>query len=131
MIIGIGIDSVEVERFLDWHKKSHDSLARIFSDNEIEYCLSNKKKSAQRFAARFAAKEAVTKALHAAFTHHSFSLLHIAKNVHVAKNALGVPQLSINWQHILPTNFSNLDITSHISLTHTDTFASAFVILEK
>ncbi len=63
MIIGIGIDSVEIHRFADWHLKSSTSLKRIFSEAEINYCLRIQSKSAERFAARFAAREALFKAL--------------------------------------------------------------------
>ena len=63
MIIGIGIDIVDLDRFqrmLDRHGKRF--LAKTFSEEEIAYCQS-RKNPAQHFAARFAAKEAVFKAL--------------------------------------------------------------------
>ena len=39
MILGIGIDAVEIERFKDWHTKPVNQLMRIFSAEEIAYCL--------------------------------------------------------------------------------------------
>ena len=39
MILGIGIDTVEVIRFGDWH--SRFDLQRLFSESEIAYCRSN------------------------------------------------------------------------------------------
>ncbi len=64
MIIGIGIDLVEVRRveriIFRWQDRF---LRRIFTDQEIRKC-NNKKNPAQRFATRYAAKEAVVKALY-------------------------------------------------------------------
>ena len=63
MIIGIGIDLVDVRRMesiiFRWHEKF---LRRVFTEKEIRYC-NNKKNPAQRFATRYAAKEAFIKAL--------------------------------------------------------------------
>lgn len=63
MILGIGVDIVDVRRIerivVRWQDRF---LRRIFTDNEIRYC-NNKKNPAQRFATRFAAKEAFIKAL--------------------------------------------------------------------
>lgn len=63
MIIGIGVDLVDVKRFesiiFRWQ---HRFLKRIYTDKEIRYC-NTKKHPAQRFATRFAAKEAFIKAL--------------------------------------------------------------------
>ena len=58
MVKGIGIDSIEIARFRLWHTYSYRQLSRIFSSEEIDYCLSNIIKSSERFAVRFAAKEA-------------------------------------------------------------------------
>ncbi|MBI4366993.1 MAG: holo-ACP synthase [Deltaproteobacteria bacterium] len=64
MILGIGIDIVDVRRIegiiFRWQERF---LRRIFTDREIKYC-NNKKNPAQRFATRFAAKEAFVKALY-------------------------------------------------------------------
>lgn len=57
----IGIDIEEIKRFSK-NIKNKSFLSRIFSKEEIEYCLS-KKNSVQHFAVRFAGKEAVWKAL--------------------------------------------------------------------
>lgn len=63
MILGIGVDLVDVNRIeaiiYRWQERF---LRRVFTDTEIRYC-NNKKNPAQRFATRFAAKEAFIKAL--------------------------------------------------------------------
>ena len=62
MIVGTGIDIVEVFRMRDAISKWGDSfLTKVFTGKEIKY--SNSKRFApQHFAARFAAKEAVVTA---------------------------------------------------------------------
>lgn len=57
----IGIDIEEVKRFSKLIKDK-TFLKRIFSEGEMNYCLS-KKNSPQHFAVRFAGKEAVWKAI--------------------------------------------------------------------
>src|ERR1041385_8066346 len=62
MILGTGIDLIEVARIAASHEKFGDRfLQRILRPAEIAYCVSHKK-PAPFFAARFAAKEAVSKA---------------------------------------------------------------------
>ena len=62
MILGTGIDIIEVTRIRDSHKKFGDRfLDRILLPGEIAYCLSHKDPT-PHLAARFAAKEAISKA---------------------------------------------------------------------
>lgn len=63
MVIGIGIDIIEIERIQESIENFQDKfLNKIFTENEIKYCT-GKKNQYQHFAARFAAKEAIIKAL--------------------------------------------------------------------
>ena len=62
MILGIGIDIIEVARIqASYEKFGERFLKRILHPNEIAYCLSHKA-PAPFLAARFAAKEAISKA---------------------------------------------------------------------
>jgi holo-[acyl-carrier protein] synthase len=62
MILGIGIDIIEVARIKASHEKFGGRFAsRILLPDEITYCLSHKN-PAPFLAARFAAKEAISKA---------------------------------------------------------------------
>ena len=62
MILGIGIDIIEVERIRSSHERFGERfLNRILHPNEIGYCLSHRV-PAPFLAARFAAKEAISKA---------------------------------------------------------------------
>ena len=62
MIIGIGIDIVEIDRIEHAAIQRQRFLERIFTPAELKYCLS-KSQPYQCLAARFAAKEAVFKAV--------------------------------------------------------------------
>lgn len=63
MLVGTGIDVVEVERIAQSIERyGARFLERVFTAGEIAYCQ-HKKNSAESFAARFAAKEAGAKAL--------------------------------------------------------------------
>jgi holo-[acyl-carrier protein] synthase len=125
MIRGMGIDAVETERFVSWHLYSRTQLSRVFSPDEIEYCLSIPVKSAERFAARFAAKEAFFKALSAAVPDHGLSLLTILRNVSVIRRN-GAPILQVNWQF-----FGILEYTVHVSFAHEKMMAIALVVFEE
>lgn len=63
----IGVDVVEIERFrrLDY-SRYRPFYERIFTQREIDYCLSFKT-PAPHFAANFAGKEAIYKAIHGRF----------------------------------------------------------------
>jgi len=62
MVLGIGIDIIEVARIQASHERFGERfLKRILLPSEIEYCLSNRV-PAPFLAARFAAKEAISKA---------------------------------------------------------------------
>jgi len=69
MLVGTGIDMIEIERIAQSIARYGDRfLARIFTPGEIAYCQ-RKKNSAESFAARFAAKEAGAKALGTGIQH--------------------------------------------------------------
>ena len=63
MILGIGIDIIELERIQKAIDRWGDHfLKHVFTDEEIRYAKEHKFPT-QHFAARFAAKEAIFKAL--------------------------------------------------------------------
>jgi holo-[acyl-carrier protein] synthase len=125
MIIALGIDFVEIERFRHWHTYRQKQLGRIFSQEEIDYCLSEPKKSAERFAVRFAAKEALFKALCQFYPEKQFKLLILAKNCEIIKTTVA-PELSVDWNAL---NIPKLKVL--VSLTHTRQTASAAVIIQE
>lgn len=126
MILGTGIDSIEIHRFASWIKYSDKQLEKIFSPDEILYCRSNSCKSAERFAVRFAAREALFKAM--SFLNQPISFLKLCKATQIIKNFYGKPQIIIQWELL---NRADINCIIWLSLTHTVTTATAFVIIEK
>ncbi|MFC1842873.1 holo-ACP synthase [Candidatus Dependentiae bacterium] len=132
MVSGIGIDSIEIERFSQWADYPHDKLAKTFSKTEIAYCLSNKQKSAERFAARFAVREALFKALSQALPGNSIPFFTVCQNICVSKESNGNPILQVNWENIL-THYDKKPITGFrtlVSITHTKKVATAIVLCD-
>lgn len=122
MLFAIGLDATEIARFAEWHAKSKKQLARVLTALEIDYCLHNPAKSAERFAARFAAKEALFKALSQQYPGHTVPFLTVCRSAEVViKRA---PELIVAWQKLgLPP------CKTHVTITHTQTTAIALVIL--
>ena len=115
MIIGIGADIIEVNRIKNLAEKSPRFLQRIFTPEELHYCES-KKNRFQHLAARFAVKEAFFKALGRKIRWTDVGVVNLAS---------GKPMLKIKTKKTLP-----FDVT-HVSLSHLQDYAIAFVILEK
>lgn len=118
MILGIGIDLVEIERFADWHTKPVSSLERIFHPDEIAYCLSEPAKSAERFAVRFAAREALYKALSSLEKYKRTPFLTLCKKIWVSNGKLYTLGLLSG------------EIQVHLSLSHSRLGACALVVIE-
>ncbi|MCL2184446.1 MAG: holo-ACP synthase [Treponema sp.] len=123
MIVGIGIDIVEIKRMEYWTENSK-LIERFFHSEEISLASSKKNNAAQTFAARFAAKEAFGKAL-------GTGLSKIAlKDIAVINNENGKPQIKLYGT--AQEEFINSGATKvHISLSHEKENAIAIIILEK
>lgn len=63
VILGIGVDVVEVDRVRQALSRRPRLAERLFTPQEIAYCRKGRHHRFSRFAARFAAKEALLKAL--------------------------------------------------------------------
>ncbi len=124
MILGTGIDIIEVTRIRDSHKKfGKRFLDRILLPDEIVYCLSHKD-PAPHLAARFAAKEAISKAfgtgIGAKFGWHDSE---------VGRKDSGQPFVILHGKGeslMLELNGTGF----HLSLSHTQEHATAVAILE-
>lgn len=128
-ILGVGIDSVEIERirlFINFDKKQ---LNKIFSDQELKYCLRIKAKTAERFAGYFAIKEAAYKATNFLLK-KQVSFLFFCKNIEIVKNQDSAPSIMINWESI-KSNKPNTSFRFFVSMTHTKSTATAIVICSK
>ncbi|TET06862.1 4'-phosphopantetheinyl transferase superfamily protein [Candidatus Dependentiae bacterium] len=130
MIVGIGIDSIEIERFSQWHTYAQTTLERIFSSQEIDYCLKIPIKTAERFAVRFAAREAFYKALCIMASDLHFPFLTVCKKISIEVEAL--PKLVVDWNSLLYTQRKEQSsLIPYLSMSHNQTTALALVIIEK
>jgi holo-[acyl-carrier protein] synthase len=128
MLKGIGIDLVEIERFSHWESYYGSRLQKVFTQEEIDYCLKNRSLSAARFATRFAAKEALYKAL-SPYLAPSTSFQSLCRHCSLTVSATG-PHMNVNWEKLgFPLGGTNT-LQVHLSLTHTATTAGAVVICE-
>jgi holo-[acyl-carrier protein] synthase len=123
-MLTVGIDSVDIERFIPFMGYSVTRLLRIYTAQEITYCLQEPVKTAERLAARFAAKEAFYKALIPRTSSH-VAFLTVCSACSLQPNERGIPLLVIN-KDLLGLNDS-LDV--QVSVTHTSSVATAIVIL--
>ncbi len=122
MIIGIGVDIVEIERFKRLTERWGERLLnRIFTQREIDYCLS-KKNPYQHLAGRFAAKEAVSKAIST-----GWSGIFRWKDVEVLNDERGKPVVIVYNQ--LKERFNSC--LFHVSISHSLNYAVSFVIIER
>lgn len=120
MILGIGIDTVEVKRFANWHTKSEKQLLRIFSQLEVAYCLNVRVKSAERFAVRFAAREALYKGLSQAFPDYKIPFLTLCQSITITTSP--APSIEIK-KGFFPSH------TILLSFTHTHRHATALLMI--
>src|SRR6187397_1451692 len=123
MIIGIGIDMIEVERIDTRINRNNGFKEKIFSPDEINYCESQTNK-AENYAARFAAKEAFLKAIGTGLT-VSYEL----HEIEVIVNEAGKPSI------ILSGGFKELSVAGnwnniYLSISHLRAIACAVVIVE-
>ncbi|MBM3837862.1 MAG: holo-ACP synthase [Verrucomicrobia bacterium] len=125
MILGLGIDIIEVARIRASHERFGERfLQRILLPGEIAYCLSHKF-PAPHLAARFAAKEAISKAFG---TGIGSSLgWH---DMEVARKDTGEPFVVLHGagQKLLENRAGK---AVHISLSHTEFYAAAVAVLER
>jgi holo-[acyl-carrier protein] synthase len=124
MLIGTGVDLIEVERIAHSIERYGERfLRRVYTDHEIAYCR-GRRVSAESFAARFAAKEAGAKALGTGIsrgvTWNEFQ---------VARNPGGRPVLELRGRAALLAKELGVRAIS-LSLTHTGSLAMATVVME-
>ncbi|MEV0260837.1 holo-ACP synthase [Streptomyces sp. NPDC050617] len=121
MIIGVGIDVAEIDRFDAALRRTPGLAARLFVDREL-LLPSGERRGPASLAARFAAKEALAKALGA-----PAGLLWT--DAEVVTEASGRPVLSVRGT--VAARAAELGVRGwHVSLSHDAGVASAVVIAE-
>jgi holo-[acyl-carrier protein] synthase len=127
MVLSVGVDMVEVERI---RKALEDSRigkrfrARVFTENEIQYCEKKRRGRYESYAGRFAAKEAVMKALGRGWGSKVSWL-----DIEVARARSGKPEIVL---HDKTERLAAEQGMRHwsLSITHTAQHGLAFVVAE-
>jgi holo-[acyl-carrier protein] synthase len=116
MIVGVGIDVVDVGRFGDTLTRTPGLRPRLFTEAERELPLAS-------LAARFAAKEALAKALGAPAGLHW-------TDAEVRTDSHGRPLLEMRGTVAARATALGAE-TVHVSLSHDAGIASAVVVVER
>jgi holo-[acyl-carrier protein] synthase len=124
MILGIGIDLVEVSRVEDLVARHGErALHRIFTTAEVDRC-GRSRVPAESLAARFAAKEAFFKAIGTGWGRGL-----AWTEVEVVSAPSGAPEVRLSGAAERLARERGVTRV-HLSLTHTDALAGAYLLLE-
>lgn len=124
MILGTGIDAVEIERIQHAIERfGQRFLDRVYTAGEQKYCR-HKRSSAESFAARFAAKEAGAKALGTGISRGV-----TWTEIEVVRERGGRPGMRFHGRAAEIAARMGLE-NAALSLTHTKTLAMASVVME-
>jgi holo-[acyl-carrier protein] synthase len=124
MIVGLGVDIVEIERMAAALKRRPRMKERLFSEAERAYCDS-RGRPAVHYALRFAAKEAVLKALGTGFAGMRFTDVEVVREA----NGRPVPHLSGRAAEYA-AELGVIEMHLSLSFTHTTAVASAVALTE-
>ena len=122
MIIGIGIDAVDIGRFRAALERTPSMRHRLFVDEELSYVEAHAD-PVPSLAVRFAAREAVMKSMGVGLGAFDFH------DVWVSRVESGEPSLRIEGRARRLADERSID-RWHVSLTHSDSMAVAYVIAE-
>jgi len=124
MILGTGIDIIEVERIRRSIQRYGDRFTlRVFTADEVAYCR-DKTAWAVHYAGRFAAKEAVMKALQTGWS-GGVSW----KDITIVRDATGRPGVELTGG--AAGRAQRMGVKSwHLSISHSDVNAVAHAIAE-
>ncbi len=124
MILGTGIDIIEVDRITSSYAKFGDRFVnRILRPAEIAYCLSHKAPG-PFLAARFAAKEAISKAFGTGIGRQLGW-----QDMEVGRKDSGEPFVILH-DGGLKLLAERGGTRVHLTLSHTQSYAAAMAILE-
>ncbi len=124
MIIGIGVDLVEITRFRKVIERLKDRfIGRIFAPGEQQFCMEHRD-PVPHFAARFAAKEALFKALGTGWAKGVTWL-----DVEVQRERQDAPKIILHGEAQRLCAAMGVQ-KIHLSLTHSESRAIAMVVLE-
>ncbi|CAN5373235.1 holo-ACP synthase [soil metagenome] len=119
MILGVGIDLIEIARVAAALTRTPSMHARLFTAGEQAYCGGR----VASLAARFAAKEAVAKALGTGV--RGFTFL----DVEVVTDGLGRPSVRLHDRAAEVASAAGVAVV-HLSLTTSEQHAAAYAVAE-
>ena len=137
MIYGIGVDTVAIDRFRDW-VGNRKKLERFFHGVDREYIYSLPGSGAGRegvrrgggayaqqraIAGRYAVKEAFGKALGSGMLDMEL------RDIAVSRSSVGAPQVVLF--NDLSERMGGAGWRNHVSISYTDEYATAYVIIEQ
>ncbi len=123
MIVGIGTDIIEVNRIKIQIDKDPGFKHTLFTENEINYCES-KKSRYQNFSGRYAAKEAFFKALGTGWRNGmSYN------DIEIKNDKLGKPEITLSNKTKVFAKEQGIT-TIFVSISHTQEYATAYVVVE-
>jgi holo-[acyl-carrier protein] synthase len=120
VIRGIGIDAVDIDRFRRSLARTPSMQDRIFTERELAY-VAPKADPVPSLAARFASREAVMKAMGLGLGAFGFH------DVWVDHRDTGEPHLHVTGRALELASERGIT-TWHLSITHTDLVAIAYVV---
>ena len=126
MIIKTGIDIVNINRIARVYDYYGDKfLNKVYTEEEIEYCLSKKHMQVNSFAKRFAGKEAFVKAIGEGFKNISF------QDIEILNDSKGAPfvQLEQPLYDYLQNKYKIETLKISISLSDDTDYAVASVVI--
>ncbi len=124
MIIGVGVDVIEISRIEKvLTERGEKFTSKMYTRTEVEYCTRDRA-SAAHFAGRFAAKEAAMKALGVGWGRNAGWL-----DVEVTNDERGKPLLGMSGSAARTADSLGVK-RAHVSLSHSRGTACAVVILE-
>ncbi len=115
--VAVGVDVVDVARFRLALRRRPRLVERLFTPRERDDAADRP----ERLAARFAAKEAVLKTLGSGLGDASFL------SIEVQRHPSGAPSIVLHGGARDLAHARGIT-TLHVSLSHTDTVATAFVV---
>jgi holo-[acyl-carrier protein] synthase len=122
VVVGIGIDAVDLDRFGGVIARRKGMTARLFTPGERAYAEAATD-PIPRMSTRFAAKEATMKALGVGLGAFPF------RDVEVVRHGLGAPSLVLHRVALELAEEAGV-VSWHLSLTHTRQVAVAMVVAQ-
>jgi len=127
MIVGIGVDIVEIERISKLVKRQKSAISRFLTIEEQQLLQGKSEERQTEFiAGRFASKEAGAKALGTGIG-ATISFL----DMEIVPTELGKPEMKIKEEVYERLGLDPSNVRVHLSISHSRDYAIAQVVVEQ